>query len=217
VEVLVDGASAGVALTAPYVVGYTNALTGSHTLTAIAVDTAGAKATNSVTVFFNAAPTVSITNLVSGSLFQAPATIEIKASAADFDGTVAQVKLYSNGQLLATLANGPFEFTWNAVPQGVYNLTAVTTDNLGTTGASAAREIVVGPSGLVTPQVQGNGTFQFTLVTTPGKTIVIETSTDLINWTPISTNTVTSGSASVIDSGLTNTGRYYRARELLAP
>ncbi len=217
VEFFVDSVLAGTALVAPYRSTNTILLAGNHTLTAIATDHAGAKATNSITITLNAPAMVAITNLVSGVLYQAPASIPIKTSVSDADGSVTQVQFFANRTLLGTVSNSPFDFAWDAVPQGFYSLTAVAMDNRGATATSAAVEVVVGPSGLVTPSAPVNGTFQFTLVTTPGRTILIEYSTNLLTWTPLLTNVVTTGAASVVDPGLTNKGRFYRARELAAP
>lgn len=217
VEFFVDSVSAGVTTVAPYRSTNSILVAGNHTLTAIATDHAGAKATNSITITLNAPAMVAITNLVSGALFQAPASIPIQTSVSDVDGSVAQVQFFANGTLLGTVTSSPFDLAWNAVPQGFYNLTAVATDNRGATATSASVQVVVGRSGLVTPSAPVNGTFQFTLVTTPGRTILIEYSTNLLTWTPLLTNVVATGSASVVDPGLTNKGRFYRARELTAP
>ncbi len=47
----------------------------------------------------------------------------------------------------------------------------------------------------------------------PGQRVVLEASSDLIRWLPISTNTLTGGSATVIEPASTpQTGRFYRAR-----
>ena len=55
--------------------------------------------------------------------------------------------------------------------------------------------------------------FGFTLTGTNGQVIVVEASTNLSSWTPIQTNTLTSGSANFIDTHWANFHRrYYRLR-----
>jgi len=60
--------------------------------------------------------------------------------------------------------------------------------------------------------VQTNG-FGFNLNWASGQTVVVEASTNLINWTPVSTNTITGGTATFSDPQWTNyPGRFYRLR-----
>jgi hypothetical protein len=72
------------------------------------------------------------------------------------------------------------------------------------------------PPRLASPTVATNGQFQFTLTgITPGKTNVIQSSVDLINWTSISTNVAFSDSLQFSDPIATNfSGRFYRSFEL---
>ena len=57
-----------------------------------------------------------------------------------------------------------------------------------------------------------NGTFQFTLNGEPSLTHIIEASTNLLNWTPISTNTLSGPSLIFIDpTSTTNNYRFFRA------
>jgi hypothetical protein len=58
--------------------------------------------------------------------------------------------------------------------------------------------------------VQANG-FGFNINWASGQTVVVEASTDLINWQPVQTNTLTTGSAYFSDPQWTNyPSRYYR-------
>jgi hypothetical protein len=60
------------------------------------------------------------------------------------------------------------------------------------------------------------GGFQFSLTgVVPGRTNVVEASTDLSTWTPISTNVSATNSLNVLDPDAANFGkRFYRAREV---
>ena len=136
------------ATSAPYTVNWSSVAPGSYSVTAVATDNRNATTTSapvSVTVVANALPTVSITSPVSGANFTAPANIAISATALDSDGTIQKVEFFYGGtNLIATLTAPPYSFTWTAVPQGTYSLTAVATDNLNGTRTSAAANVTVG-------------------------------------------------------------------------
>ena len=97
----------------------------------------------SVTVSPNAGPSVSLTSPANGATFSAPADIALTATAADSDGSVSSVAFYNGANLITTLTSAPYSFTWPAVPQGSYSLTAKATDNLGVTTTSAPANITV--------------------------------------------------------------------------
>lgn len=62
--------------------------------------------------------------------------------------------------------------------------------------------------------VTTNGSFQLNLLGHTNKTYVIEVSTNLVNWTPIFTNSTLSGALNFIDTNAPNfTARFYRAVE----
>lgn len=91
----------------------------------------------------NTPPTVSITSPVAGASLIAPATVTIKATAADADGTVAKVDFFNGTARLGTSTTSPYIFTWNNVAAGSYTITAVATDNGGASTTSAAVNITV--------------------------------------------------------------------------
>jgi hypothetical protein len=50
---------------------------------------------------------------------------------------------------------------------------------------------------------------------TPGKTNVVEASSDLLNWTSISTNVAVSNLLQIVDPAVSNAGpRFYRSFEI---
>jgi len=60
--------------------------------------------------------------------------------------------------------------------------------------------------------VQGNG-FQFTVGWATNTAVVVEASTNLHNWTPVSTNTLVNGTNYFSDASFTNyPQRFYRVR-----
>jgi RHS repeat-associated protein len=135
------------ATSARYTVNWSSAAPGSYSVTAVATDNRNATTTSapvSVTVVANALPTVSITSPTSGGNFSAPANITVAATALDSDGTIQKVEFFQGGaNLIATLTAPPYSFTWTAVPQGTYSLTAVATDNLNGTRTSAPVSVTV--------------------------------------------------------------------------
>jgi len=72
------------------------------------------------------------------------------------------------------------------------------------------------PFALSSPKRSSLGHFRFTLTgVTPGRTNVIEASTNLLNWTAISTNVVLTNRFTFTDSGATGWDRrHYRAFQL---
>src|SRR6266568_2042221 len=146
-----DGAiPVGTATAAPYSVTLANVAAGAHAYTARATDNKGGTLTSAaVNVIVNVAPTVSITAPASHALFNAQASLTIGATAADTDGTIARVDFYQGTSLIGTAATAPYSFTWANVAAGSYTLTAVATDDRGTSTTSAAVAITVsGTSGV---------------------------------------------------------------------
>ena len=90
------------------------------------------------TVNVDARPSVNLTSPTANSIFQAGTTIAIEATAADSDGTVAQVNFYVGTVLLGSAVAAPYRFTWASVPAGSYSLSAVAVDNQGASTTSGA-------------------------------------------------------------------------------
>jgi hypothetical protein len=99
----------------------------------------------------NQPPAVSLTGPANGATFTAPATIGLTATASDSDGTVTSVEFYSAGTtLLGTDTTAPYSFTWNNVPAGTYQLTAVARDNASGMTVSSTSTITVTTSTMPT-------------------------------------------------------------------
>jgi hypothetical protein len=91
----------------------------------------------------NIMPVVSIVEPESGSIYSAPANIEIKAVTFDDDGFVTKVEFYEGTNKIGESVFAPFTFTWSNVPAGVYSLTAKATDNNGATATSEPVTVTV--------------------------------------------------------------------------
>lgn len=138
----------GTSTTAPYAFNWTNVPAGNYVLTTRAFDNLGAQGNSSqVNVSVAAAnvvPTTTITAPANNATFTAPATINIQATAADSDGTVARVEFYNGTTLLGTSTTAPYVFNWTNVPAGNYVLTTRAFDNLGAQGNSSPINVSVG-------------------------------------------------------------------------
>jgi hypothetical protein len=96
----------------------------------------------------NQSPTVQITSPADGSVFTMPAVIQVSASAADADGTIARLtvsaqsptRFYSIGQALG----GSFSAPWQPVEPGNYTIWATALDN-GGFSTSTSIQITVNP------------------------------------------------------------------------
>ena len=97
----------GTDTTSPYGYTWQNVAAGSYQLTARAFDNDGAmreSAVANVTVSTvpNQLPTVSITAPIGGQSFTAGASLTIRASASDSDGTITRVEFRAGGQIIGT-------------------------------------------------------------------------------------------------------------------
>ena len=91
----------------------------------------------------NQPPTVELTLPLAGTLFNAPATIPLAATASDPDGTVAKVEFFQGASKLGEALATPFAFTWTGMLPGSYALSAKATDNLGASAATGATLVTV--------------------------------------------------------------------------
>lgn len=119
---------------------WANAPSGTHTLTALVtaangVQTVSAAVPVRVYLRVNTPPEVSVTAPAGGSTYVAHANITPTANASD-DRAVGRVDFYSNGTLIGAgthAGGGQYNLSWDGVPRGSYNLTAVARDHEGAT------------------------------------------------------------------------------------
>ncbi|MEO8426812.1 MAG: Ig-like domain-containing protein, partial [Verrucomicrobiota bacterium] len=105
----------------------------------------------------NMPPTISLSSPANNSTFTAPANITLTATASDSDGSVSKVDFFSGPSLLASAATSPYNFVWNNVLAGNYNLMATATDNLNASNTSATVSVTVSSAGTSTPFVTSYG------------------------------------------------------------
>ena len=160
----------------------------------------------------NTAPSVTLTNPLPNSVFVAPATVTLGASASDLNGTVARVEFYSGGTLLATDTTSPYSYTWANLAAGVYTVYARAYDNQGASSTTQPVRFTVKPA--VQPGVlsrPGAPGFEFSLRLSQAGLYRLEASTNLISWVPLG-SFYCSTNLGFLDSGATNyPRRFYRA------
>jgi hypothetical protein len=173
----------GTDATAPYSFSWTNVAAGTNTITARATDNNGAVTISAPIIItvnpsVNIAPTVSITAPLNNTVYTAPASITINATAADADGTISSVGFYNGTTLLSTDATSPYSFTWTNVAAGTYSLTAKATDNSGAVTTSAPVTVTVNPSVNIAPTVSITAPLNNAVYTAPASITINATAAD---------------------------------------
>ena len=112
------------------------------------IDDKGGTATSAartISVKFNAPPTVALTAPEEGQVFIFPADVSLAANAEDNDGTITKVDFYRGNTLIGTATSAPYTATWNDAPIGNYynQIAAKATDDRGAVTTSATRSISV--------------------------------------------------------------------------
>jgi hypothetical protein len=82
-------------------------------------------------------PSVTITNPANNSFALEPATVTLRATASDNDGTIALVEFYEGATKLGEAASPPYALGVSNLAMGAYTFRAVATDNIGLSGTSA--------------------------------------------------------------------------------
>ena len=155
VQFQLDGTPLGAPLTAPpYQISWDSGsvANGSHTLTAVATDSAGKSATSApVTVTVSnspppcsSPPSVAITAPANNSTVSGLVTVS--ATAAENGGQISQVQFQLDGNNLgAAVTQAPYQITWDSTSaaNGTHTLTAIATDSCGHTANSSAVSVTV--------------------------------------------------------------------------
>jgi glucose/arabinose dehydrogenase len=129
----------------PYTI-LANLAAGAHAITAVATDNLGLATTSSVVNVTvnsgNQPPSVTITNPANSDILSSSATLTIRATASDADGSVTNVQFFDGLVSLGNDASSPFSISVRLDP-GLHALTAVATDNLGASTTSAPVNITL--------------------------------------------------------------------------
>lgn len=173
VEFLVDNVPLSTVTSYPYIATWTPTALGSYTISAQATDNDG-NVTNSaqvsVTVVLQPPPTVSVTGPSSGTILTVGSSVTVSATASSPFGTIKQVQFFSGGALIGTVTTPPYSVSFTPTSTGIYNFTAVATDNSNATTTSGTTVVEVTPStgGLGTVEYFGSygngGEFAYSIV-----------------------------------------------------
>jgi Bacterial Ig domain/Fibronectin type III domain len=155
----------------------------------------------------NIPPTISLTSPTNGSVYAAPAAINLAAAVTSNGHTISQVHFYNGTTLLGAVAAAPYSFSWSNVNIGTYSLSATAVYDAGSTVASAAVNVTVAagrpPSGLTF--AADSGAISAPFVATNG-TVFQTVTTD-----------VTNGGLAVYSFDVVNAGNYLVSAMINAP
>jgi plastocyanin len=208
---------------APFSGTTNNLAAGCHTLTAIASDNNGMKATNSVNITVDTPPTVTITNPLDNVTLSAPANVTIQASASDPDagGSVTNVQFLVGSTVLTNEINAPFSAGTNNLAAGSYTLTAIASDNNGVKNTNAVTiNVAIPVQTTLSGSTQMFSTyFQFSYSANVGLSYIVQRSTNLApaNWITLVTSVATSNPVVFVDNLVTNGSGFYRVGRLPNP
>ena len=170
VQFQVDGNNFGAELTAaPYTAQWNtlNATNGSHTISAIARDAAGNRATSAavtVTVMNDTSPpSVSISSPAANATVSG--TITVVASASDNVGVVGVQFKLDGANLGAEVTAAPFQVAWDTrtAQGGTHTLSAVARDAAGNSSTAAAVSVIVNNISPVALENQQQGSDQWAM------------------------------------------------------
>jgi hypothetical protein len=163
-------------------------------------------------------PSVTLTNPAGGAVFAAPANLKLSASASVSSGTVTNVQFFAGTTPLGAVGATPFNLTSGSLAAGTYLLTAVATAAGISATSTVVTVTVVTPAtvNLSTPTVT-TGKFVFNFSANTGLSYVVQSSTNLLNWVPVTTN-VASGGSVTFTNPVSPTGHsFYRVGRLPNP
>ncbi len=172
------------------------------------------------TVIVNVAPTVSITAPTNNAVFLTPASFELVATASDTaDDSISDVQFFlddgTGAVAIDDVFSTPYSTTVTNLAAGNYTLSSVATDSHGWTGSASITVTVTASAAvaLMSPRPAA-GEFLFDVAgLTAGKTNLVQVSTNLTSWSPVSTNVAASATMTVTNSAIPAC-QFYRVVQL---
>lgn len=133
-------------------------------------------------------------------------------------GTVTNVQFFANTNSPGSAATAPFSVTGSFPAPGAYALTAVATAAGVSVTSPVVNITVVAPLPVtLTAPSASAGLFAFSYTANPGLSYVVESSTNLVNWAPVATNTASSTLVPFSETLALGPPRYYRVGRLPNP
>jgi hypothetical protein len=158
-----------------------------------------------------APPVVSITNPPNNALYAAPGVVTVGVSVTN-DGSVANVRLLTNGVFAATNTIAPFGFTLSNLVAGNYTLRARAENNQALSSTSLPVNIRVATRPLLSFDRGTNGPLLFQFNSVTGINYVVEGSTALTNFSSIITNAGSGGALQFSQTNPAPAQRFFRLR-----
>ncbi len=146
VEFFAGSQKLGESTVSPYNFVWNNAPAGIYALTAKATDSIGNTAVSAIINISVNSPnqlTAAVTSPANNSSFIEGSNITISASASGGTGTIQKVEFFAGSAKLGESTSSPYNFSWNNVTAGIYELTAKAADSAGNTAVSAIINISV--------------------------------------------------------------------------
>jgi hypothetical protein len=159
-------------------------------------------------------PTVIITNPPSGTVYAAPASVKLVATASVSSGSVTNVSFLRGGTLIGSSTASPYSVTASNLVAGSYNFTAVATAAGVSATSSVLTVTVINPVPvIITNSVVSNGVVSFQYSADPGILYSVQSTSDLTNWTSGPTNSA-AVSPTTFSESVGPSLRFYRVARL---
>jgi len=173
--------------------------------------------TRSTPAVITPSPVVTVTSPASGATFAAPANVAIAAGATVGGGTVTNVAFFENGSLLGSRQSAPFSITASNLNAGPFALkTVATAGGISTTSSVVNISVVTPVITSLSASTDVNNQFSFGYSANPGLRYVVESSSNLLNWTPLVTN-IAAGDPAFFTNGISESANFYRVGRLPNP
>jgi hypothetical protein len=162
-------------------------------------------------------PVVAVNNPASGATFAAPANVAIAAGATVSSGTVTNVAFFANSSLIGSRQSAPFSITASNLSVGPFALKSVATaGGISTTSSVVNISVVTPVVTSLSASAAVNNQFSFAYSANPGLRYVLESSSNLFNWTPLVTN-IAAGNPAFFTNGISESANFYRVGRLPNP
>jgi hypothetical protein len=160
----------------------------------------------------NPPPSVLVNSPANGQSLNTGADFTFSADAAAPFNEIAQVTFYIDGQPIGTATNPPYALMDPGLPAGLHTLTAVAMDATGLSATSVPIQIAVSPlAALSLTREFTQGKRRLMVRGVSGSNYVLQASTNLAQWSSISTNSVSTTAVLLADPGSNEAPyRFYR-------
>ncbi len=167
------------------------------------------------TIHVAAAPvvlSVTITNPMASTVFSSPASFTLGAAASISSGSITNVQFKLGSVILTNCVSPPYAAFVTNLAAGTYPLSAIASADDGLSATNSINISVVNAAPIVihSPSLLSSGVFQFSYAASVGLTYVVQFSTNLIVWTPLSTNIASQNPGAFSDSRTPSHNGFYR-------